>query len=177
MGPANPWSPNWRPDPTGRRLAAIRAARWGAFLAALLLWPLTLLATLTTPGSSEQPVARAVLIAALAWPGLALLGAGLAPAAIGSRVDAVVAGVALAIGTPVAAVTSMIIGAVVVLVVSGAHGQAGEAVGAAIRLGVQGAVRVAPLLAIATVIWVLLVRRVAARAAPVEGGTPDEDGR
>jgi hypothetical protein len=176
MGPANPWSPNWRPDPTGRRLAAIRAARWGAFLAALLLWPLTLLATLTTPGSSEQPVGRAVLIAALAWPGLALLGAGLAPAAIGSRVDAFVAGLALAIGAPVAAVTSMIIGAVVVLVFSGAHGQAGEAAGTAIRLGVQGAIRVAPLLAVATVVWVLLVRRVAARVPPAGGDPPRSEG-
>jgi hypothetical protein len=31
MGPGNPWSPNWRPDPTGRRLACdpYRAA-WSA---------------------------------------------------------------------------------------------------------------------------------------------------
>jgi hypothetical protein len=170
MGPANPWSPDWRPDPTGRRLAAIRAARWGALLAAVLLWPLTLLATLSTPGLNDQPVARAVLVAALSWPGLALLGAGLAPAAVGSRVDALVAGVALAIGTPVAAVTSMIIGAVIVLVLSGAHGQAGEAAGMAIRLGVQGAVRVAPLLAISSAIWVLLVRRLAASPAPGDDG-------
>jgi hypothetical protein len=91
-----------------------------------------------------------------------LLGAGLAPAAIGSRVDAVVAGIALAIGAPVAAVTSTVIGAVIVLAFSSEGGQAGEAAGMAIRLGVQGAVRLAPLLAIATLIWVLTVRRVAA---------------
>jgi hypothetical protein len=170
MGPANPWSPDWRPDPTGRRLVAIRAARWGALLAALLLWPLTLLATLTTPGASDQPVAWSVLIAALSWPGLALLGAGLAPAAVGSRIDAVVAGIALAVGAPVAAVTSTVIGAVIVLALSSEGGQAGEAAGIAIRLGVQGAVRLAPLLAVATIIWVLTVRRVAAGPRPKDGG-------
>ena len=40
MGPNNPWSPNWRPDPTGRRLVAIRAARRGALLAGIAYIPL-----------------------------------------------------------------------------------------------------------------------------------------
>ena len=31
-----PWDPNWRPDPTGRRLEAIRAARRGALAAAVI---------------------------------------------------------------------------------------------------------------------------------------------
>jgi len=36
MGPNNPWSPDWRPDTTGRRLATIRLMRWGALIAAIL---------------------------------------------------------------------------------------------------------------------------------------------
>ena len=31
-----PWDPNWRPDPTGHRLVAIRAARRGAIVAAVI---------------------------------------------------------------------------------------------------------------------------------------------
>ena len=31
-----PWDPNWRPDPTGRRLEAIRVARRGALAAAVI---------------------------------------------------------------------------------------------------------------------------------------------
>ena len=41
--------------------------------------------------------------------GVALLGAGLAPAALGSRIDAAVVGVAIAIGGPVAATASFVI--------------------------------------------------------------------
>ncbi len=159
MGPANPWSPNWRPDPTGRRAVAIRSSRRGALVAALLLWPLTLLVTLTSPGAEATTASTLVLVAALSWPGLALLGAGLAPAALGSRIDAAVAGIALAIGAPVAAVTSTVIGVVVVLSLSPAGARVGEAVGMAIRLGVLGALRVGPMLALAAVVWVLLVRR------------------
>ena len=36
MGPDNPWSPAWRPDESGDRLRAIRAARRGAILAVLV---------------------------------------------------------------------------------------------------------------------------------------------
>jgi len=49
MGPGNPWSPNWRPDPTGRRLAAIRTARRGALLAAILLGGVTTVAAIVAP--------------------------------------------------------------------------------------------------------------------------------
>ena len=62
---------------------------------------------MSRPGFERRHV---VLIATLTWPGLALLGAGLAPAAVGSRVDAVAAGIALGIGAPIAAITSIVIG-------------------------------------------------------------------
>jgi hypothetical protein len=129
---------------------------------------LTLVATLTTPGVLNLPDLRpVVLIAVLSWPGLALLGAGLAPAAVGSRIDAVVAGVALAIGAPIAAITSTLISvAIVVGLLSQDLGLGvGDALGTTIRLGVLGAVRLAPLVATAVVIWVFAVRQLELRRA------------
>ena len=41
-----PWDPNWRPDPTGRRLVAIRAARRGALAAAVIFGALEVVATI-----------------------------------------------------------------------------------------------------------------------------------
>jgi hypothetical protein len=165
MGPANPWSPNWRPDPTGHRAVAIRSSRRGALWAGILLWPLVLLATLTTPGAMEQQHLReVVLVASLSWPGLALLGAGLAPAAMGSRTDAVAAGLALAIGAPIAAVASILIGVAVVATLMTTGAAVGEAVGMTIRLGVLGAVRFAPLVALAVILWLFVVRRFQVRA-------------
>jgi hypothetical protein len=159
MGPANPWSPNWRPDPTGRRLIAIRSSRRGALWAGVLLWPLVLLAALTTPGAADLPDVRViVLLASLSWPGLALLGAGLAPAVLGSRVDAVVAGIALGIGAPVAAITSTLIGVAILAPRYSADASVGEALGLTIQLGVLGALRLAPLVALAVTIWILIVR-------------------
>jgi hypothetical protein len=169
MGPANPWSPNWQPDPTGHRAVAIRSSRRGALWAGLLLWPLVLLASFTTPGVFDRAndPRQIVLIAALSWPGLALLGAGLAPAALGSRIDAVVAGVALGIGAPIAAIMSTMISvAIVVGLLSQDLGVGvGEAIGTTIRLGVLGAVRFAPLVVAAVVVWVLAVRRLQVRPA------------
>jgi hypothetical protein len=147
---------------------AIRSSRRGALWAGLLLWPLTLLATLTTPGVLDQPDLRPViLIAVLAWPGLALLGAGLAPAALGSRVDAVAAGLALAIGAPIAAMLSTLISVTIVvgLLSPELDMGVGEALGTTIRLGVLGAVRLAPLVAAAVVVWVFAVRQVELRRA------------
>ena len=160
MGPANPWSPNWRPDPSGRRIIAIRSSRRGAFWAGLLLWPLVPLATLTTPVPADQDIdLRAlVLVAALSWPGLALLGAGLAPTATGSRADAFVAGVALGIGAPVAAITSALIAVAIVAVIYSTGATTGAALGLTIRLGVLGAMRFAPLIALAVTVWIWLVR-------------------
>ncbi len=161
MSAANPWSPSWRPDPTGRRLASIRTARRGALLAGLLLWPVVLLATLTTPGAVDAPdVRQLVLVAALSWPGLALLGASLAPAARGSRIDAAAAGIALGIGAPIAAIMSIFIGVAIVALLSSTGAGVGEALGLTIRLGVLGAVRWAPLLALAVVLWLIAVRQV-----------------
>jgi hypothetical protein len=108
-------------------------------------------------------VRQVVLIAALSWPGLALLGAGLAPAVLGSRVDAVVAGIALGIGAPVAAISSTLIGvAIFVAIAAPVYSMdttVGEAIGLTIRLGVLGAIRYAPLVAIAVTIWILVVRQ------------------
>ena len=41
-----PWDPNWRPDPTGRRLEAIRVARRGALAAAVIFGALEVVATI-----------------------------------------------------------------------------------------------------------------------------------
>src|SRR3954453_16518832 len=88
MGPNNPWSPQWRPDPTGRRLAPITAARRGALLAAVAYIPLAAAAIATT----QLPRDLALLVLVIGSPGVALLGAGLAPAARGSSGVAVGAG-------------------------------------------------------------------------------------
>jgi hypothetical protein len=152
MGPANPWSPNWRPDPTGQRAVLIRSSRRGAFWAGLLLFPLVLLAAITTPGVPTELEPRHILaVAALTWPGLALLGAGLAPAATGSRVDAAIAGVA-----------SMLISVAIIAALYDSNG-VGAAVGTTIRLGVTGGLRFAPLVALAVIVWLLLVRRITTR--------------
>jgi hypothetical protein len=161
MGPANPWSPNWRPDPTGRRLTAIRSSRRGAFWAGLLLWPLVLVGVVTTPIPDEYVIDGRTLIfvAALSWPGLALLGAALAPSAIGSRTDAIATAIAMGIGAPIAAVTSTLIAVAIIALVSSTGAQTGAALGLTIRLGVLGAMRWAPLVAIAVTAWLYVVRR------------------
>ena len=138
---------------------AIRSSRRGALLAGLLLWPLVLLAAITTPGAFEVDLRRVVLVAALSWPGLALLGAGLAPAALGSRIDATVAGIALALGAPIAAIMSTLIGVAIIASISSTGAGVGEALGMTIRLGVMGALRWAPLLVIVVVVWLVVVRK------------------
>ena len=166
MGPANPWSPSWRPDPSGRRLAAIRTARRGALLAALMLGGVTVIAVLVAPEAAGAPPIVPVTITFGAIPALALLGAGLAPSAVGSRIDAVVVGIALAIGAPVAAALST---AIAVLFAFALRPEVtrvtGEAVGDVIRVGVAGALRVAPLLAVVAVLWVIVIRALERRAA------------
>ena len=108
-------------------------------------------------------VRQIILVAAFSWPGLALLGAGLAPAVLGSRVDAVVAGIALGIGAPVAAIASTLIGVAISVAIAEAYystnASVGEAIGITIRLGVLGAIRFAPLVAIAVTIWIIVVRQ------------------
>jgi hypothetical protein len=151
MGPNNPWSPAWRPDPTGNRLAAIRAARRGAVLAGIVYLPIG--AAALVPGPLVREGALMALVVGL--PGVALLGAGLAPATLGSRIDAVVVGLAFAIGAPVAAVTSIVIGAFLLDVFT-AGGT--DLAGPILRAGVSGAVGVAPLVGLGAACWVGAVR-------------------
>ncbi|MFL5675567.1 MAG: hypothetical protein ACJ779_11205 [Chloroflexota bacterium] len=167
MGPNNPWSPNWRPDPSGHRLAGIRTARRGAVLAGVAYVPLAAAAVAT----SQLPRDIALLALAVGMPGVALLGAGLAPAALGSRIDAVAVGVAFGIGSPVAAVTSIVIGAFVV-----GHFVPGnpDLAGPLLRAGVRAAVDIAPVVALVAAGWVVAVRWLdrATRQPPPTARTP-----
>jgi hypothetical protein len=156
-----PLDPNWRPDTTGRRLETIRIARRGALLAAALFAPIGLLASSVLP--SFEPAGAPVGVAAIAGlaglAGIALLGAGLAPAALGSRIDAVAVGVALAIGVPVAAVTSELIGGFMSGSLLGGFDAGAGFAGKLLRAGVTDAARIAPLVIAAAAVWVLVVRR------------------
>ena len=165
MGPGNPWSPNWRPDPTGRRLAAIRTARRGAVLAAIMLGGVTTVAAIVAPEASGRPVTVPLAMALMAVPALALLGAGLAPTAVGSRIDAIAVGFALAVGAPVAAALSTGIAVFVVVATSDLSELTGPAVGEVIRMGVAAALRVAPLLAMTAALWVVAIRQLERRFA------------
>lgn len=156
----DPRSPSWRPDPTGHRLATIRMARRGALLAAVLFAPIGAVGMATLPAIEPLETPTASILAGLAGlAGVGLLGAGLAPAALGSRIDGVAVAVALGIGVPVAAVTSALIGTF--LAGSALHGfdEGGRLAGQVLRSGVGGAVRLSPLIALASGIWVVLVRR------------------
>ena len=156
----DPLSPSWRPDPTGHRLATIRMARRGALLAAILFAPVGAVAMAILPavGPLVTPMAS-VLVALAGLAGVALLGAGLAPAAVGSRIDGLVVGVALGIGVPVAAVTSALIGTF--MAGSALHGfdEGGRLAGQVLRSGVGDAVALSPLIALASAIWIVIVRR------------------
>ena len=130
-----------------------------------MLGGVTVIAGAVAPEAAGRPLTVPIAIAVMAIPALALLGAGLAPTAIGSRVDAVVVGVALAIGAPVAAALSTGIAVFVVLATSDLDEFAGSALGEVIRMGVASALRVAPLLAVVAVLWVIAVRSLERRAA------------
>ncbi len=182
-----PWDPNWRPDPTGHRLVAIRAARRGALVAAVIFGALEVLATIVAiPADSRlAPIALLVglTVALVSLPALALLGAGLTSAALGTPSSAASAGLAMGVGVPVAAVTSAMIGAFVIAGVIGtsnggtASGQADGAdlAGVLLRVGVTAAVRIAPLIALASFAWVLLVRR-SGRPVPMTGSAGEGRG-
>jgi len=162
-----PWDPNWRPDPTGRRLAGMRAARRGAVASAVIFGSLVVVgAVVATPFTSTVPrleVPGGAIVALLSLPGLALLGAGLTSAALGSRSSAASAGLAIGIGSPVAAVTSAMIGAFIVVGFFAGAGRGGDVAGTLLRAGVTAAVRISPLIALGSVAWVALVRRVGSR--------------
>ena len=157
------WRPSWNPDTSRQRLATIRMARRAALLAAVLFAPIGAIGLALVPAIDPlgSPMASALTgLAGLAGlAGVALLGAGLAPAAVGSRIDGLVVGLALAIGVPVAAVTSALIGAF--LTESALHGfdEGARLAGSVLRAGVSGAIRLAPLIALASGAWVMLVRR------------------
>jgi hypothetical protein len=156
----DPLSPSWRPDPTGHRLATIRMARRGGLLAAILFAPVGAVAMAILPavGPLVTPMAS-VLVALAGLAGVALLGAGLAPAAVGSRIDGLVVGVALGIGVPVAAVTSALIGTF--MAGSALHGfdEGGRLAGQVLRSGVGDAIALSPLIVLASAIWIVIIRR------------------
>jgi hypothetical protein len=158
-----PWDPNWRPDPTGRRLAGMRAARRGALAAAAIFGGLVVIAAvITPPPTSNVPQLDAqarAMFAVFSIPGLALLGAGLTSAALGSRLSAASAGLAIGIGSPVAAVTSAMIGAFIVVGVFSGASRGGDVAGTLLRAGVTAAVTISPLIAVGSAAWVMLVRR------------------
>lgn len=173
MGPSNPWSPHWRPDPTGGRLLTIQAARRGAYLAAAIYLPIALVAAAFAanpleglPPEITAPIALIAVLSGLA--GMALLGAGLAPAALGSRIDAAVVGVAIAIGGPVAATASFVIWGwlmdswLVAQVVAAQF----------LRAGVSAAMQVAPLVALGAAAWVVILRRISPPLPPPPPSTP-----
>jgi hypothetical protein len=156
----DPSSPSWRPDPSGRRLATIRMARRGALLAAVLFAPIGAVGMATLPPLDPLVSPFASSLAAIAGlAGVGLLGAGLAPAALGSRIDGLVVGVALGIGVPVAAVTSAIIGTFLAGSALDGFDEGGRLAGQVLRSGVNGAIRLSPLIAIASSAWVVVVRR------------------
>jgi hypothetical protein len=158
-----PWDPNWRPDPTGRRLAGMRAARRGALASAALFGTLVVIAAVITPPLTstfpQLDLSGGLMIALISLPALALLGAGLTSAAVGSRSSAASAGLAIGVGSPVAAVTSVMIGAFIVVGLFSGASRGGDVAGTLLRAGVTAAVRISPLIAIASAGWVLIVRR------------------
>ncbi|MEO5884191.1 MAG: hypothetical protein ABIQ58_01570 [Candidatus Limnocylindrales bacterium] len=158
MGPDDPWSANWRPDDSGERLRTIRAARRGSILAVLVYVPVALVAAAVAPATFEV----AFIAATIGLPGVALLGAGLTPSTLGSRVWAVVSGLAFAVGAPVAAVTSLVIGG---YVADSFIGDSTRFAGPFLRAAVTAATSVVPLVALASALWVLAVRRLNQRSA------------
>jgi len=173
MGPSNPWSPNWRPDPTGGRLLTIQAARRGAYLAAAIYLPIALVAAAFTasplsalPTELTTPIAMIAVLSGVA--GVALLGAGLAPAALGSRIDAAVVGVAIAIGGPVAATASFVIWGWVI----DSWRPTADVAAPFLRAGVIAAMQVAPLVALGASAWVVILRRISPPLPPSPPSTP-----
>lgn len=161
------WDPNWRPDPSGERIVAIRAARRGALAAAVIFGLLVFVAVEIAPPvpdrDSPLDVISGAFVALISLPALALLGAALTSAALGSRWSAASAGLAMAVGVPVAAVTSGMIGAFALITFITGAGDATDVSGIILRSGVSAAVRISPLIALGAIAWVLLVRRPARR--------------
>lgn len=139
----------------------IRLAGRGALLAGAVFVPVAGVAAWLAGIRADLATVGIVVGAA----GVALLGAGLAPAVVGSRIDAVVVGVAFALGAPVAAVISMLIAAIPLSAL--ASGET-DLAGFVLSGGVLLAIRVAPLVAGASAMWVIGVRRLG-RIRPEDG--------
>jgi hypothetical protein len=134
-------------------------ARRGALLAAVLFAPIGAVGMAILPAIDPLGTPLASALAGLAGlAGVALLGAGLAPAAIGSRIDGLAVGVALGIGVPVAAITSALIGTFMTGAVLHGFDEGSRLAGQVLRGGVGGAVQLAPLIALASAVWVAVVR-------------------
>ena len=145
----------------------MRVARRGGLLSGLIFTPLVALTVELTPGGTAIVpgldaagwVMVSISIALLCAPGLALLGAALAGSTLGTRLDATMTGIAMAVGVPVAAVISAIIGAFVVVAFKFGVGDATDFIGMLLRAGVTGGLRITPLVALGAAGWVVLVRR------------------
>jgi hypothetical protein len=175
-----PWDPNWQPDPTGRRLAGMRAARRGALASAAIFGILVVVAVVIAPPFGTPlpgtEILRGTMVALFSLPGLALLGAGLTSAALGSRSTAATAGLAIAIGSPVAAVTSAMIGGFVLVGIVKGTALGGDVAGTVLRDGVTAAVRISPLIALGSAGWVFIMRRLGP-LGPVEPVSPEREPR
>jgi hypothetical protein len=142
-------------------------ARRGGLLAAVLFAPVGAAGMAMLPAIEPLLTPQASILAGVAGiAGVALLGAGLAPAALGSRIDGAVGGLALGLGVPVAAVTSAIIGTYLAGSAIDGFDEGGRLAGQVLRSGVSGAIRLSPLIAIASTVWVVVVRRWGAVVLP-----------
>ena len=163
----DPRSPSWRPDPSGNRLATIRVARRGALLAAVLFAPVGAVGMALLPSIDPLGTPIASALAGLAGlAGVGLLGAGLAPAAAGSRIDGLAVGIALGVGVPVAAVTSALIGTFMTGSLLHGFTEGSRLAGQVLLGGVGGAIRLTPLIGLASAVWVVVVRRWALGSGP-----------
>jgi hypothetical protein len=136
-------------------------------IVALAVW-------LSPPEGAGAPASAGFLVWLMSLPGLALLGAGLTPAALGSRSSAISAGIAMGVGAPVFAVLSAMLAVWIVVGVLVDHDTAGDVAGLVLRDGVTAAVRISPLIAVGCVIWVVGIRRLgrAALAPASADSTP-----
>ena len=121
---------------------------------------------MTPPEGFGAPAGAGTWALVMSLPGLALLGAGLTPAARGSRGSAASAGLAMGVGVPVAAVASGMIAIYLLVAFARDLDLAGRAAGLVLRDGVTAAVWIAPLIALASLVWVVLVRRYPRRVSP-----------
>ena len=154
----------------------MRAARRGAFIAAVIFGGMVIVAVvvgLSTVGRMPGlDVFVGLFVAGFSVPGLALLGAGLTSAARGTPGSAISAGLAIGVGVPVAAVTSAMIGIFVVAGLFGGLGEGASAAGVVLQQGVMAAERIWPLIVLGATAWVVLVRRL---TRPLPDAQPDGD--